>query len=153
MNSIHRLIVSFRSNENGASAVEFALIAPMLAAGFAVMTDIGMAINESMLIDNTLRAGAQSAMQDPGSDKVRRVMDVIHSRGASPSKVTAAFTANRYCLCPEDLDVPDATHDCGTACETDEDQQIFYELRATKVQSGILMTDFDLSSSIEVQVQ
>jgi Flp pilus assembly protein TadG len=48
-----------RLGEDGVSAVEFALIAPILFLSLLAMVDVGFAIHERMTIDHVLRAGAQ----------------------------------------------------------------------------------------------
>jgi len=144
-------------SESGVSAVEFALIAPVLAFSLVVMADIGLALNERMTIDHMLRAGAQAAMSDPGEAQVQKVLQSMVSQPGAPADVTFDLV-KRYCACPENADVPPATAPaCSTTCSGSAAPFIFYRLQASKLYDAMslpeILADFRLSSSVQVQVR
>ncbi|CAN7641219.1 AAA family ATPase [Pararhizobium sp. LjRoot255] len=147
-----------RKSEAGVSAVEFALIAPVLALSLVAMADVGLAITERMTIDHVLRAGAQAAMADPGPMKVDKVLQSTLAQGARPANVTLA-PVKRYCACPENADVtPAAAPECGkTPCASSAPQLVYYRLEAAKSYQPMSLPEvlppFQLSSSMQVQVR
>jgi len=51
-------------DRSGSSAVEFAVGAPVLLVGLVIVTDVGLAVNDRMNLDQSVRAGAEFAMND-----------------------------------------------------------------------------------------
>ncbi len=147
-----------KTSEAGASAVEFALIAPVLALGLVATADIGLAIHERMTIDHVLRAGAQAAMADPGAVQVQKVL--VSTLAQSPGLASTTLPeVKRYCACPENADVaPEAAPQCGTVpCANAKPQFVYYRLEASKsyrpMSLPAVLPTFDLGSSMQVQVQ
>lgn len=144
--------------ESGMSAVEFALIAPVLALGLVATADLGLALYERMTIDHVLRAGAQAAMADPGATQVDKVLKSTLAQSATPANVTLR-PAKRYCACPEDADViPDAAPVCGTTpCADAAQQYVYYRLEAAKSYQPMSLPEmfpaFQLGSAVQVQVR
>lgn len=147
-----------KKSEAGVSAVEFALIAPVLALSLVAMADVGLAITERMTIDHVLRAGAQAAMADPGPIQVDKVLQSTLAQSARPANVTLA-PVKRYCACPENADVtPAAAPECGkTPCASSAPQLVYYRLEAAKSYQPMSLPEalppFQLSSSMQVQVR
>src|SRR5687768_11631289 len=111
---------SWLRREDGASAVEFALCAPVFIFACIMMADIGFAIHERMSLDHVLRAGAQTAMSDPGEQEVETVLESTASKHFTVTSgdeetdiVSNAITvdASRYCACPDNRS---ATVACST---------------------------------------
>ncbi|RWB51821.1 AAA family ATPase [Mesorhizobium sp.] len=145
------------ASEAGVSAVEFALIAPVLVFALVAMADVGLALYERMTIDHVLRAGAQAAMSDPGEAKVLNVLQSTLSQSATPSGV-AFDMVKRYCACPEKADVsPDTAPPCSTTCAASAPPYTFYRMAASKTYNAMSLPDvlpsFRLSSSIQVQIR
>ncbi len=147
-----------KTSEAGASAVEFALIAPVLALGLVATADLGLAIHERMTIDHVLRAGAQAALADPGAAQVQKVL--VSTLAQSPRLASATLPAvKRYCTCPENADVaPEAAPQCGTVtCANAKPQFVYYRLAAAKsyrpMSLPAVLPVFELGSSMQVQVQ
>ncbi|WP_026617041.1 AAA family ATPase [Ensifer aridi] len=147
-----------KTSEAGASAVEFALIAPVLALALVATADLGLAIYERMTIDHALRAGAQAAMADPGAPHVQKVMQSTLAKSAVLANATVV-AVKRYCACPENADVnPDAAPQCGTSpCANAAQQYVYYHLAAAKSYRPMSLPEvlpaFDLNSSMQVQVR
>jgi len=141
-----------RLGEDGVSAVEFALFAPILFFSLLVMVDVGFAIYERMTIDHVLRAGAQEAMNDPGKVRVLAVLDATAAESFLPADVPIFKVNDLYdprCECPDN---EGEYVTCATTCSGPTATSIYYNLEGTKTYEGIFMS-IDLASSVEVQVR
>ena len=145
-----------RRAEDGTSAVEFALFAPVLVFSLLAAVDIGLAEYERMTIDHSLRAAAQSAMTDPGANAVLKVLETTASKNftlsdgptASPGALTVAV--NRFCACPNNPSVAVA---CSTTCTESAPTFIYYRLLGTKIHNAMILPAMTLSPSLQVQVR
>jgi pilus assembly protein CpaE len=142
-------------DDRGVAAIEFAIVAPVLALGLIAATDLGFAEYERMTMDHTLRAAAQYAMTDPGVAAVCQRIQSLAGASYSVSCNGGAgdLTANvkRYCACPDALT---AEVTCSVTCGG-EHTYIFYRLTGTmKVTSNIVPSRLmDLASSVQVQTR
>lgn len=131
---------TFRRRQDGVSAVEFALIAPVMIGALLGMVDVGMAIGERMSIDHVVRAAAQVAISDPGAATVQQVLEDL-SAGKGYIVV-----ADYYCPCPGD-------EACAEPC-TDPAGHTGYLLRAeTTYVSMITPLEIPMESVVRVQVR
>ena len=149
-------------DECGASAVEFALFAPILVAVCLSTVDLGFAISERMALDHSLRIGAASAMTDPGEETVQAVIEdtagknftVASSTEEDGDTYTAdsnpiTISATRFCACPS---AKGTAVSCTGTCSGAE-PLAFYRLNASSEYAGILLPEFNLSATLEVQVK
>lgn len=155
--SFRRAIRKFMRDDQGVSAVEFALLAPMLIVSLLATADLGLAISERMTIGHILRSGAQSASADSGLAAIDRVLRstaaknmTVAEAGASGDDTALALEVNRLCSCPE---APAAAVICSTTCANDAPTQIFYVLSGNKTYSGLILPQFLQSKSLQVQVR
>ena len=152
--------------EGGVSAVEFALFAPILFFGLLATVDLGLALYQRMTIDHVLRAGGQSAMEDPREDHVENVMATIAERNFPADENGLAGLeprAVRYFACPGKTGFADRDDSLtGTSvCEDDKHTLLFYHLSAAKSYDGLFVPitlggytlDFGLASAIQVQIR
>jgi pilus assembly protein CpaE len=152
--SLRQKAKELKDCQDGVSAVEFALIAPVLALALVAMADVGLALYERMTIDHVLRAGAQAAMSDPGEDQVLKMMQSTLGQ----SDVTLE-PPRRYCACPEDADVePASAPECATVtCTGSAAPFVYYRMEASKTYEAMslpeVLPDFQLSSSVQVQIR
>jgi pilus assembly protein CpaE len=147
-----RRLRRFRFGDDGVSAVEFALFAPMLLISLLAMVDIGFAIYERMTIDHVLRAGAQEAMSNQGKSRVLAVLNATAAKSFPPADMPVFKVNHLYdprCECPNSHGVPVA---CATTCPGPSATSIFYDLEGEKTYKGIFIS-IDLASSVEVQVR
>ncbi|MFD1913040.1 TadE/TadG family type IV pilus assembly protein [Halodurantibacterium flavum] len=130
----------FLSCTSGASAIEFALVAPVLMGLMLVMVDLGMAVGEKMAIDQLLRAGAQLAMADPGTGPVLTALASMNEDAPGRS-----FAVTLRCPC--------STGTCTTSCAPGALHNA-YRLEVSSTYDS-LMTGFSLplSSVLEVRVR
>ena len=141
--------------EDGLSAVEFALLSPLLVLGAFATVDAGMAVYEEMTITNALRSGAHIAA---AASSEAQILSVINSVAAenftlasgSPSSDDLTTSVASYCICPS---VTSVQVSCVSVCSGGSTPQRFYTIAATKNFDGILLPSFTLSGSIDVIAQ
>lgn len=139
-----------RLGDDGVSAVEFGLIAPILFVSLLAMVDVGFAISQRMTLDSVLRAGAQQAMDDPGAAEVKTALDGIAAENF-PADDLPAFTVEELCDCP--AQAGEYLADCSTDCLPGPTAtSIYYRLESMKTYEGIFMS-MDLGPSVQVQVR
>lgn len=141
--------------EDGVSAIEFALLAPVLVIALLGMVDLGLAVNERMAIDHVLRAGAQSAAAGEDIAVIDQVIRTtaknnftVAAPDATGDDTSLALTVNRLCTCAEQ---PETSVVCSTTCAGNAPTQIFYALTGQKTYSGNLLPRFSLSPTLQVQ--
>lgn len=141
-----RRLTRLAADCRGVAAVEFGLIASVLAVGGVGMADIGMAISQRLAMDQAIRAGAQAAMAryDDNND-IRTV--VLDAAGSAAANMTVGV--QRFCRCPGAL----ATVSCTTLCTGDIAPSIFVKIDATYQHEAMLLPDRSLQASTEIQVR
>ena len=143
-------------DEEGTSAVEFALFAPILVFSLVAAIDLGLAEYERMAIDHALRAAAQSAMADQGPDTV---LNALHSTASKNFTLADGTTENahalkisvrRFCACPS---ATGTEVNCSSVCAGSAPTFIYYRLNGTKIHSTAMLPPIELSPSVQVQVR
>ena len=144
-------------DEAGVSAVEFALLAPMLVFAVLAMVDLGMALSERMTIGLVLRAGAQVATNNVGVVAITQAVRATAAQkmqlaavGASGNDTLLALTVSRFCTC---AGAPSLEVVCSTTCTANAPTQIFYALSGQKTYAGLILPRFSLTKSLQVQVR
>ncbi len=127
----------------GVSAVEFALLAPVLVGSLIAMVDIGLALGERMAMDRGIRAGASAAMAEITDTAVIRGVVEEAARGAD----TVTVTVGEQCECAGSDTL------CTNLCTGGAAPDLFIEISASKVYDGLLLDGYDLSSSTRVQMR
>ena len=143
-------------DEEGTSAVEFALFAPMLVFSLVAAIDLGLAEYERMTIDHALRSAAQSAMADQGPDTVLKALQSTASKnftlsdGTTENPDALKVSVRRFCACP---DAMAAEVSCSSTCAGSAPTFIYYRLSGTKVHRTAMLPPIELSPSVQVQVR
>ncbi len=137
-----------QGRSSGSATVEFAIIAPVLVLGVLSTADIGFAIHESFEVDQALRNGAETALNDPGEAKVDAVLAAVDATGGG--QYTTTWTVDRFCACPESTGEPTV---CSTTCAGDRPTAIFYDITGIRAYPGILLPARDLTRSASIQVR
>lgn len=144
-------------DERGASAVEFALVAPVLVVACLATVDLGMAISQKMDVDQSLRAASQGAMLDLGEDEVEDLAKAVAAENSTiaPDSGAAAtdldITVDRFCACPESVS---AAVDCESGtCADEASPYVFYRLTAEKEFASLFLPAIPISSSLLVQIE
>lgn len=144
------------SCDRGTSAVEFALIAPILIVALLASADLGGAVSLRMAMDHALRAGAQAAISDPGDAAVLDVLQATASTnmslGANQTDIGAStvFGATRFCACPEATSVAVA---CSTICGGSNPTYIYYRLSADRDFTGWIVPSIPMRPALQVQIR
>jgi pilus assembly protein CpaE len=137
----------FAVDTGGIAAVEFGLLASVLAFAAVGMADIGMAISQRVAMDQAVRAGAQAAMARTADNNAIRtiVLDAAGTRNVGGMSVAV----QRFCRCPGQ----ENTASCSTLCTGDEAPSIFVSIGTTYQHQAMLLPDQTLQSAAEVQVR
>lgn len=151
-----RLAGLFRCRK-GSSGVEFAISAPIMLGGLLIMTDIGLAFNAQMNLDQAVKAGAQFVMSDVSEEATLQDLMTAAATGHSstdPQNVNnqnaPSFTAPKTCKCPGS----DAAVSCDQLCTAGSVPPfIYYTLTGQQTYNAIVLPDFNLQASIRVQVR
>lgn len=133
-------------HESGVSATEFALFAPIMVFGLLMMVDVGLAAYQRMTVDHVLRAGAQSAMVDPGTSNVLKVLEIAAAENPS----IGTFTVDRYCVCSNNPGVKVA---CSTVCAGSTPTLAYYKLSASSTYAGMIIPEMTFKPEVQVQVR
>ena len=147
---------ALRRGDDGVSAVEFGLFAPVLFFALVASADLGLAEYERMTIDHALRAGAQSAMADQGTEEVKKVVRSTALKnfnvadGASAGADALSLDVTRFCACASAPSVPVA---CSTTCTTPAHTFIYYRLTGTKVYRPMILPAMTLTPAVQVQIR
>lgn len=97
----------------GASAVEFAILTPLLILTAAAIFDFGMGFYRKTQVASAARAGAQYAIAY-GFNAAAITTAVVSATGFSG--ISASPPPNEYCGCPSSAGVVNRT--CGSICST-----------------------------------
>jgi TadE-like protein len=148
-------ITLFAKCKSGVASVELSIVLPVLVLAFLLMVDVSFAINNRMHLDTALRTAAESALTDPGTDKLEKVFDATKVSSPEESGITFASSidfdmdAERYCLCPGSANKVS----CTNACADTSVPYLFYELDGSGNYSGIFLPSLPISRKIVVQIR
>lgn len=98
MSPDRRTTTALIADRSGATAVEFALVLPMLVVLVAGLVDLGQRAYSNMVLANAARAGAAYAMIDP-TDTAGIHLVVLQA--ANMTDASLAVTSNQFCECPD----------------------------------------------------
>jgi Flp pilus assembly protein TadG len=153
-------------SESGNAAVEFALLAPILALLIAGLADYGEAVDISTELNMAARAGAQYATHYPSD--TAGITSVVQNSTKNPS---ASFTVTAvtptpstgsqptYCTCSDSSPALANQIDCTTGtCVSPNVKKYFVAVTATETYTPVLpyrgrFTAFTMAGTATVQVQ
>jgi Flp pilus assembly protein TadG len=106
-----RRAAAIRHDVRGVAAIEFAVLAPLLALMLIGMVDLGIGIHRKMQVQNAVQAGAQFAVfYGFNADLIAKaVLSATAAQG-----LTASPAPSKSCGCPTASSVTPAT--CGSPC-------------------------------------
>ncbi len=109
---MHRIVQSFLCKDaRGATAVEFAIISPILILMTLMTVDVGLGFYRNMQVQNAAQAGAQYAVLH-GFDQTK-ISSAI-SAATSNSTITASPAPVQFCGCPSASGI--SALDCESSC-------------------------------------
>jgi len=137
------LLSGFAGDKRGVSAVEFALIAPVLLVSLLGVVDLGNMVYQRSDMESALRAGVQYFMN--GGDDLAKAEQVVNeSWSTKPETVTVV--ADKFCMCGTTV------HACNVICDDDTYPMSFNRISATATFPGILTeTSEEAEQSVRVR--
>ena len=154
-----------KDDDDGSSAVEFGMIAPILFFGVLLTIDLGMALGERMELDHIVRAGAESAMVRYDEDEVLNVMtstteknftvaseggDVPGDTYQGGTSYPVSLSVNRYCAC---ADAPTVEVSCSNICTGDLPPNVYFDVGAAKTYAGMIVPNLHFDAGMRVQLR
>lgn len=120
---------SFVADIRGASAVEFALIAPVMAVALLGVAEVGHMTYQRTDMHGALRAGGQYVLNGGRDLAVAREI-VLRSWSSIPEDAVAEVA--RFCLCEQ------VAHACSAPCPDDSVPEAYISLTARATLGGIV---------------
>ncbi|HYS49085.1 MAG TPA: TadE family protein [Xanthobacteraceae bacterium] len=103
-------IAAFLGARRGSAAIEFSIAAPVMAAIFVPLIDLGMGLYRQMQVQDAAQAGAQYAMAHGWNGSA--IQSAV--TGATALTVSATPAPSKACGCPSEGAIAAAA--CGAAC-------------------------------------
>jgi Flp pilus assembly protein TadG len=153
---LNRIVGAFACRK-GTAGIEFAIMTPVLLGGLIIMTDIGLALNAQMNLDQAVKSGAQFVMGDVSNTTDLNRLMTAAATGASyddPNNVNSEnapeFDTLQSCKCPGS----DATVACNSYCASGSVlPYMYYDITGTQTYEAMTLPDFELRSTIRVQTR
>jgi Flp pilus assembly protein TadG len=141
-------------HEEGAAAIEFAIVAPLFVVALLGGIDLGLAEYDHMQLDHVVRGAAQVAQADPGVTIVGAAAQRL-SEAYFPSTSLPTVDVRLFCACPEAMDT--ALGSCDTTCVAANGNvnapYIFYTVSGRRAVKLMFLSSFTLQSSAKVQIR
>lgn len=128
----HKRLARFGRDIGGASAVEFALIAPVLAALLLGLAEVGYIMYQRTDMHTAVRSGGQYVLNGGRDLDVAREL-VERSWTSMPGD--GMVVATRYCLCAG------SAHACNSPCNDDSVPEAYVALQASATLGGIIIDE------------
>jgi Flp pilus assembly protein TadG len=134
----------------GATAVEFALAAPLLLGLLMPLADLGLAFSRQIQVQQAAQAGAQFASLHPwNSSSIASITSAVTS-ATQLSALTAAPAPYQICGCPDGGKITAAT--CNSLCANGESAGYYVIVNAQLAYSPILPYSL-LGNSVNLTAQ
>jgi Flp pilus assembly protein TadG len=127
----------------GASAIETAILAPLLCGFLAVMVDVGMSVGARMELDRNVRAGAQAAMSL--NNTAAGVAAIVHASAGGRQDLDVRV--ERSCVCGV------ATAACSVVCASSEPPSVIYAIEAARPVAGMVLGERRVTSATRIQLR
>lgn len=120
-----------RRDRRGVTAVEFAIIAPIMVGMFVSVVDLGLGLYTQVQVANAAQAGAAYAMQKGYNS------DAMTTVAQSSTRLTGLTVATtQFCGCPSATGV--TTTACTASCSDGLTAGTFAQVNVSKVYSTLL---------------
>lgn len=133
----------FARDRSGVTAIEFAMVAPMMAAAMVMTLDYSLYIVNRTRMHSGIRAGIQYLM-DNGRNLTQLETIVAQSWSQKPADYNIA--TERYCLCS------DVRHACDVLCADESAPESYFSINASGTLKG-LVQDRPLAATEELRVR
>lgn len=128
MKALFTALRTFAFDTRGVSAVEFGLIAPVLAVLVVGVAELGHVTYQRTDMHSAIRSGSQYVLNGGRDLDVAR--DIVE-RSWSSMPDDGLVETSRFCLCGA------SAHACNTPCSDNSVPEAFIQLRATATLGGI----------------
>jgi Flp pilus assembly protein TadG len=122
---------SLQRDQRGVTAIEFAVIAPIMIGMFISIADLGLGLYTQVQLANAAQAGAAYAMQKGYNGDTMRTVAQASTRLTSVTVATSQF-----CGCPSTTGVTVTT--CASSCGDGLTAGTFAQVIASKAYSTLL---------------
>jgi pilus assembly protein CpaE len=139
----HRHLRDLPGDRNGASALEFALFAPLLVFGLLAMVDVGIAIGTRMELDRIVRSGAQAAISLNNDAAAIRSLVLA----SSATQTSLAVDVEQVCSCAE------VAASCTALCSGGAAPSVYFEIDAERGYAGLLFGERQIVSSTRIKIR
>lgn len=139
--------LGFFRNSDGAAAVEFGLVAPIVVAVLVGVTTMGGTILAYSKMRQAISSGAQYALSV--EDDAEAVEDVVYAAWDGAPE-TGDVTVTQVCYCS---DAPTTATDCSTNCADGDYPQQFTIISSTMSYTGFGGDTHNLSASQRVRTR
>jgi pilus assembly protein CpaE len=147
---------SLRTCTSGASALEFAIFAPILCLGLLAMIDVGMSVALRMELDRNVRSGAQAAITLDNPAPI--IEDIVKLSAGNHSDLKVRVAESCFCRIESGL----ISKTCGTGLcpplpqadlEEEYEPLVFFEISATRPYTGPISKGRAIVSETRVQIR
>ena len=128
---LNRILKNFVRDHSGVSAVEFALVVPVLLVSLLGVVDLGHVVYQRADMESALRAGIQYFMN--GGDDLSKAEQVVNASWTTKPDGVSVI-AERFCMCETTV------HACNALCDDDTYPMSFNRIRATTHLIGFAFT-------------
>jgi len=152
-NAMARAISDFSAAKRGLAAIEFAVIAPVMAMMVMCAVDLGLAINRHMQVEDAAQAGAQyAALHGFNSTSISSAV----TSATSWTGISASPAPTEFCGCPGATSITTAT--CGSTCASGNIAAVYVTVGArgtysTIVPYPVIPSTFAFASKSTVRIQ
>lgn len=108
---LRRFLARAAGNTDGAAAIEFGVLVPMLALMVTAVIDIGLGVYSKMQLEDSAQAGVEWAIRN-GFDA--NAISSAVTAATNSSRISAMPAPVQFCGCATGSSVSSAT--CGTTC-------------------------------------
>jgi Flp pilus assembly protein TadG len=140
-------LVRIREGESGVAAIEFAIIAPLMAIILVGVTELSFAVRQRMQVQEAAAAGAQYAALK-GWDPANIALAVTSA--ANGSGISATPTATSYCGCPSASGI--AVLACGQPCPDRLTARAYVQVNASMTRTTLLASSLGLPTVLTASV-
>ncbi len=128
---MHRFLAAFRRDRRGVTAVEFSLVAPVLALMAVASFDGGISILRYYDMKEALSSGAQYVMQGGTSSTVAQALIMsAWTRKSSDAKATVV----QNCKCGTTVSI------CSALCGDGSVPKSYYQFNASMTSKGLFVS-------------
>lgn len=151
MKPLRPLLIRILRCRKGVSAVEFALVTPVLLAGIMSLVDLGVAVFHKMEVTSAVRSGAQYALVD--KDDIAGIEAAVNNSTNLPA-ASMTVSATESCDCISTAGVISALGSCGDSCSGTDTKRYLMTVNASHVYNPVFLpTDLTLTGSVTLQTQ